>query len=688
MLIIAIDTGGTFTDLAAYDVDTGHVVYSKSLTTYGDLADGAFDCMTTAGVDLARAKLFKHGTTIVINTLLQRVGAKAALVATEGFRDILEMARGSRPDPFDLYYRRHPVLIPRDLRYEVPERTSGKGEPERVPARADVAVLADTLRRENVEAVAVSFLNSYVAPAHERQVAQWLAELLPGVFVTHGSELSREWYEYERTATVAANAYVGPQVSGYLHRMDARVKRGGFGGKFFLMGSNGGVLGVEHVLQAPIALVESGPVGGSIGAAAYADRLGIRNAIAFDMGGTTAKCALVQDGRFDVKSVYYVGGYTRGFPIRGAVIDIVEVGAGGGSIAWLDAQKRLYVGPRSAGSTPGPVAYGRGGTEPTVTDANLVLGRIDPGGFLNGAMQLDTAAAARALRERLCEPLGYTGPDGVQRMAEGIIAIASVTMAGAIKRITLEKGLDPREYTLFAFGGGGPLHAFQIARELHIPRVIIPPEPGNFSALGMLLAKLRLDESTTFVRPLDAATVAEAAGVFAAMRVRMTAALRADVPDAEIAFEQGAEMRYRGQVHSVRVPLDAEATPAEIRARFEKVYRARYGHADAKNPVEIVSLTLAGYGSMDRPALEALAANRKATGAPAVRHRPVWFAAAGGMVDTPLYARAELPTGFAGTGPALIEEYGSTTVIGPGDRFRVGELGEIDITLAPATGGP
>jgi N-methylhydantoinase A len=681
LLIIAIDTGGTFTDLAAYDVDTGRVVYTKSLTTYENLADGAFDCVARAKVDLAQAKLFKHGTTLVINALLQRMGARAALVATEGFRDILEMARGNRPDPFDLYFRRQPVLIPRDLRYEVRERTSGKGQAIREPAYADVAVLAEELRHRNVESVAVSFLNAYIAPAHEAQVAQWLRDLLPGVFVTHGSELSREWYEYERTATVAANAYVGPQVSGYLQRMDERLHASGFGGKFFLMGSNGGVLGVDHVLAAPVALVESGPVGGSIGAAAYADLLGIRNAIAFDMGGTTAKCALVQDGKFDVKSVYYVGGYARGFPIRGAVIDIVEVGAGGGSIAWLDAQQRLYVGPRSAGSTPGPVAYGRGGTEPTVTDANLVLGRIDPDGFLGGAMKLDARKAAHVVRERLAEPLGYAGDEGVQRMADGIITIASVTMAGAIKRITLEKGLDPREYALFAFGGGGPLHAFQIARELHIPRVIIPPEPGNFSPLGKLLATLRYDESTTFLRPLDDAATAEAATIFAGMREEMAKALHADLPDAELTFDHSAEIRYRGQVHSVRVPLSDGETPAALRQRFERIYRARYGHADSKNPVELVGLTLAGYGSMDRPVLEALAPNRASRAKPSTGTRDVYFASAGGTLATPVYQRAELAAGFAGVGPALIEEYGSTTVIAPGDRFHIGALGEIDIAL-------
>jgi N-methylhydantoinase A len=681
MLIIAIDTGGTFTDLTAYDAATGQVAYTKSLTTYDNLADGVFDCAQKAGLELGKGDVFKHGTTLVINALIQRDGARVGLIATKGFRDILEMARGNRPDPFDLYYRRHPALVGRDMRFELGERTSGRGEALAEPQFSEVASLAAKLSGLGVQAVAVSFLNSYLSPRHEEMVAGWLKDLLPGVFVTRSTELSREWYEFERTATVAANAYVGPQMSGYVHHLDQRLAARGFRGKFFMMGSNGGVLGVKQALAAPIALVESGPVGGSIGAAAYAQALGIDNAIAFDMGGTTAKTALVQAGRFDVKSVYYVGGYARGFPIRGAVIDIVEVGAGGGSIAWLDEQKRLYVGPRSAGSTPGPVSYGRGGTEPTVTDANLVLGRMDPEGFLGGGMSLDLVGARRAIQERLALPLGYAGADGPQRMADGIIAIASVAMAGAIKRITVEKGLDPRDYCLFAFGGGGPLHAFQIARELHIPLVVIPPEPGNFSALGMLLANMKVDQSTTFLRALDRAALEEAAQVLEGMREKMTATLRADVPHGALTFESFAEIRYRGQVHSVRTPLDPAASPHDIRQSFERIYRARYGHADSKNPVEIVSLSVSGYGAMDRPALEDLAPNRSASGSPTVRTRQVYFAEAGETVATAVYRREEIPMGFSTRGPALIEEYGSTTVIGPRDRFEIGRLGEIRISL-------
>ncbi|VCU72067.1 Acetophenone carboxylase gamma subunit [Pigmentiphaga humi] len=677
MLIIGTDTGGTFTDLAAYDADTGKVVYTKSLTTYDNFVDGVLDCAAKADLDLSRGQIFKHGTTLVINALIQRNGARTALVMTRGFRDVLEMGRGNRPEPFDLGYRRHPPLVPRELRYEIAERVSGKGEPLVEPSREDIDALARVLREESVESVAISFLHSYQFSDHEKKVADRLREQLPGVVITHGAALSSEWYEFERTATAAANAYVGPQVSGYLGVLDRRLRDQAFAGRLFMMGSNGGVLSVDDALAAPVALVESGPVGGSIGAAAYARELGIERAIAFDMGGTTAKCAVVQDGEFDVKSVYYVGGYERGFPIRGAVIDIVEVGAGGGSIAYLDDQQRLHVGPRSAGSTPGPVAYGRGGTEPTVTDANLALGRIK--GFLGGAMQLDADASRKAIRQRVAAPLGYDSDDDLDAMAEGIIAIASVTMANAIKRVTVEKGLDPREYTLFAFGGGGPLHAVQLARQLAIPMVIVPPEPGNFSAVGMLLADARIDSSTTFVRQLDDPAMADAAAVLEGMRAQLTAALQASSVHARPSFSAFAEIRYRGQVHSIRTPLVPSAAAADLRATFESLYRARYGHADPKGAVEIVNLTLAGLGEMDKPTFESLAPNRDPLPIPSVQTRSVYFP--GGRVATRVYKRAELGAGFAAAGPALIEEYGSTTVVGPRDRFEIGRLGEIRVHL-------
>jgi N-methylhydantoinase A len=675
---VAVDIGGTFTDLVAYDPGSHQVVYSKSPTTYGNFVDGILDCFAKVGLEPSTAGLVNHGTTLVINSLIQRKGAKAALVTTRGFRDVLEIARGNRPDPFDLHYCRDEPLIPRPLRLEIDERIASTGD---VIAPLDVAALvplAGKLKALNVEAVAIFFMNSYANPAHEEQAAEALRRLLPGVYVTCSTELTREWYEYERTSTVAANAYVGPQVTTYIRRLAGDLKARGFAGSLYMMGSNGGLLSVERTCRQPVGLVESGPIGGCIGAGAYAEALGLKNVIAFDMGGTTAKCALVEDGRFSVDSIYYAGGYVKGFPIKSSVINIVEVGSGGGSIAWLDPQNRLSVGPQSAGSMPGPACYGNGGAEPTVTDANLVLGRLNPDRFLGGELKLDVEAARKAVRT-IAAPLGYAGADGLVQMADGIVAIATVIMAGAIKRISVEHGRDPREFVLFSYGGGGPLHASALARELSIPTVIVPPEPGNFSAVGMLLADARLDLSRTFTSLLDEDTPARLADAFAAMEEEARAQLAHDFGAGEVLFERAAEMRYAGQRHNIKVPLSGFADPVTIRASFDRDYQRRYGHADARAKAEFQALHLSAFTRLQRPDLKWLP-RAQAASVPA-RRRVVSFGPAG-AIEAAIYDRPALAPGFSAQGPALIEEYGSTTLIWPGDRFTVGMLGEIRIDCA------
>jgi N-methylhydantoinase A len=393
------------------------------------------------------------------------------------------------------------------------------------------------------------------------------------------------------------------------------------------------------------------------------------------MGGTTAKCALVENGRFSVESIYYAGGYVKGFPIKSSVINIVEVGSGGGSIAWLDPQNRLHVGPQSAGSTPGPACYGNGSTEPTVTDANLVLGRLNPDRFLGGELKLDVAAA-RACVERIAAPLGYAGPDGLIRMADGIIALATVIMAGAIKQISVEHGLDPREFVLFCYGGGGPLHASALARELSIPTVVIPPEPGNFSAVGMLLADARLDLSKTFAGALNAATVTSLKEIFGAMEQEARAALHRDFGAGAVLFERYAEMRYAGQRHNIKVPISDFDDAAGIRQAFARDYKRRYGHADPKAAAELQALHLSAFTRLERPELTRLP--RLASSPRAAARRPVYFGS-GGFLDADIYERSALAAGFKAAGPALIEEYGSTTLIWPGDTFEIGTLGEIRI---------
>ena len=677
--VVAVDIGGTFTDLVAFDHETGNATYTKSPTTYDNFVDGILDCFRKRDLAPSEAGFLNHGTTLVINSLIQRRGAKCALVTSEGFRDVLEIARANRPDPFDLHYQRDEPLIPRELRFEVPERIDGNGK-VLVPLDAGaVEALGEELKGLGIEAVAVFFMSSFLDPTHEEQAAEILKKSLPGVYVTYSTELTREWYEYERTSTVAANAYVGPQVNTYIRRLENDFRSRGYDGSLFMMGSNGGLLSVDLTCRQPVGLVESGPIGGCIGAAAYAEALGIDNVVAFDMGGTTAKCALVENGRFTVESVYYVNGYVQGFPIKWPVIDIVEVGSGGGSIAWLDEQKRLHVGPQSAGSTPGPVCYQRGGTEPTVTDANLLLGRLNPHRFLGGELSLGPEAASGAITTKIADPLGYRGEQGLIQTADGIVSIATVLMAGAIRQVSVEHGLDPRDFVLFAYGGGGPLHAPALARELSVPAIVVPPEPGNFSAIGMLLADARVDASETFTGILDDGLVARMDSGFAGMEADADAALRRDFGASDIFFERKAEMRYRGQRHNIHVPITGLRDVTEIREAFERDYKRRYGHADSKAPTELQALHLSAFAKLRRPDIANLRRKTPAAAASETETRPVYYGDAGGMVETAIYDRDGLEPGFAAQGPAVIEEYGSTTLIWPGDRFEIGAMGEIRV---------
>ena len=677
---VAVDIGGTFTDLVAYDYDTHTVTYTKNLTNYGNLVEGVLDCFVKAKLDPRYANLVNHGTTLVINSLIQRKGAKAALITTSGFRDVLEIARGNRPDPFDLHYHRDEPLIPRPLRFEVKERIGSKGEIVTPIDEAALDALAIKLDSLGIEAVAIFFMNSYINPEHEERAAAILRGRMPRAYVTYSTELTREWYEYERSSTVAANAYVGPQVNTYVRRLNKDLEAKGFAGSLFMMGSNGGLLSVERTCQQPVGLVESGPIGGCIGASAYAEALGLPNVIAFDMGGTTAKCALVENSRFSIDSVYYAGGYVKGFPINTSVINIVEVGSGGGSIAWLDPQLRLHVGPRSAGSTPGPACYGNGGTEPTVTDANLVLGRLSPDYFLGGELELDAGASGKAIAS-IAESLGYTGRNAVVQTADGILALATAIMGGAIKQISVEHGLDPREFVLFCYGGGGPLHGAALARELSIPAVIIPPEPGNFSAVGMLLADARLDLSKTFVGVLNEETIESLQEAFREMEEEAQATLIREFGAGKVFFEHHAEMRYTGQRHNIKVLISGFADLAVIRGAFDRDYKRRYGHADSKAAAEFQALRLSAITRLRRPELAYLPRTRGTSSW--TKKRPIHFGACAGAIETPVYDRSSLPPGFKASGPALIEEYGSTTLVWPRDQFEVGALGEIRIHCAP-----
>jgi N-methylhydantoinase A len=684
-IIVAIDIGGTFTDLVAYDAQSERLVHTKSLTTYGDLAEGIFSCIEKLRLPLGRVSLLKHGTTLVINALIQRNGSRAGLLCTKGFRDVLEIARGNRPLPFELSYRRDPPLVSRDLRLEVDERIGATGDVLRPLAEDDVLRAARTLIESGAESIAISFLNSYANHAHEAQAADVLRREFPTLHVSAGTELSGEWHEYERTATAAANASVGPLMADYLHHLESALSERGCSEPVLMMSSNGGMLSAGNAARMPIGLVESGPVGGCIGAAELARALHLERAIAFDMGGTTAKCAVIEHFAFNVESTYYVGGYERGFPIRAPVVDIVEVGTGGGSLAWADLQGRLHVGPRSAGSTPGPACYGRGGRTPTITDANLLLGRLDPDRFLGGQMKLNVSAAHDALANELGAKLGYRGADELCTLANGIIRIATKKMAEAIRQVSVARGKDPRDFVLIAYGGGGPLHAVELARELGMSRVVIPTEPGNFSASGMLLADLRCDRRATLLRPLDETGVRAAREALAELQAAASEEMLTDARPASVRADWYCELRYVGQHHTIKVPFGRDGTSESLEHLFAHLYGRAYGHLNQRSRVEFVGIAVVVMGEIAKPPM--FGAKRQHLEKRATGRRDVFSTVLGKKLPTQVVDRASMEPGTLVEGPAVLEEYGSTTLLDVGDRASVGRFGELVIACAPAPSG-
>ena len=495
---------------------------------------------------------FLHGATIAINTVLERKGARTALITTKGFRDVYAIGRSNRIEAFNLFFHRPKPLAPRHLTYELDERLNHAGAALKALQPAEVETIAKTLVAEGVEAVAVCLLHSYANPAHERAVGEILRRLCPKIYVTLSHEILREFREYERTSTTVLNAYVGPRVSNYLATLEDYLRGDKFPGKLHMMRSNGGVMSVAQAKTQPVSMMESGPVAGMIGAGKLALHLGIERCIGFDMGGTTAKCSLITRGAAAVEEGYVIGEPASGQPMQLPVVDIVEVGTGGGSIAWVDGAGGLHVGPKSAGADPGPACYGKGSLDPVITDSDLVLGRINPGRFLGGGMKLDVAAAERAIQAKVGRPLNLS----VKESALGIATIADTAMSLAVRAVSVNKGVDPRETAMIAFGGAGPLHAIAVAREIFIPRVIIPKLPGTFSALGMLMANWRQDFVRTLVGGLEKIDPALVQKVFAELTDDAHAQLARDGVSKEGAeFKYYADMRYVGQEHALQIPL-------------------------------------------------------------------------------------------------------------------------------------
>jgi N-methylhydantoinase A len=671
---IGADIGGTFTDVAAVDAE-GRLHIGKRLTTHGEEHRAVITAIQDTDVDLRSSDaVVAHGTTLVINALLERKGARVAFVTTEGFADTLDIGRGNRSEIFTLRFHRDEPLVPRDHRFELAERTLADGTVELHPGEADIDELVARLKEAAPEAIAVGFLHSYVSPDNERYVAERLRSALPQIPVTTSSDLSRQWREFERFTTASANAYVAPLFERYLAGLTERLDGSGFTGDFVVLDSSGGAMSVETATSFPVRAVESGPVGGVIFARSIARRLDVDKLVTFDMGGTTAKSALVENGDYPTRDLYWIGGERRGFPLQVSTVDILEVGVGGGSIAWLDGTGRLRVGPRSAGSEPGPACYGRGGTDATVTDANVYCGRIDPAHFA-GTFTLDVAAS-RAAIERLAAEAGLD-PD---RAALGILQLANLEVAATVRRQTLERGNDPRDYALLASGGGGPLHGPAIAREVGIGQVIIPRFPGHFSALGMLEANLRVSRREVLVQHLHEVDVAALQSLIDSVAEELTGQLRSSgAASQDITIDYGVAVRFAGQEHALWFGSESHGThvpddfPTSTADRFKEEYRHRYGHVDDLSHIETAELEVIAERRL--PSVEvAFDSVYEARSVGSIR--TLWSADEG-WVESAVIARASLNPGDAIVGPAVIHEVGSTTAIPPGTKASVAEGGVI-----------
>jgi N-methylhydantoinase A len=692
---IGIDIGGTFTDVALVDDASGHVGVAKVPTTPGDLSEGVLGALEVAmhryRVAAADVALFSHATTVVTNAILEETGARAALITTRGFRDVLELRRSARADLYDLFQDAPATLIPRRRRFEITERIDAHGSIVTPLAENEIDALVVALKAARVDAIAISLLFSFLNPAHERRLAERLRAALPQVPVYLSSDVLPEIKEFERTSTTAVCAYAGPILASYLERLN-QVTRSRALPPLFLMGSNGGILEAAEAIAMPAIAVESGPAAGVVAAALVARQTGRLDLLSFDMGGTTAKASLIRGGQYETTPHYEVGGGSSmsrwmngtGHPIRVPVIDLAEVSAGGGSIAWVDRAGALRVGPKSAGADPGPVCYAHGGTEPTVTDCDLLLGYLDKTSLLEGELPIDHAAAATAVRTRLAEPLGFD----VRTAAASVIDVVNHAMAEVLKIVSIQRGHDPRHFALAAFGGAGPLHAAALASELGITEVICPPIPGAFSALGLIGTDLKRD----YVQTLHSVAAVEPQALqaaFAALEKRGAAMLeRAGVAPERRRLVRSVDARYPRQSHELEVPAACgcieAATLAQIAEAFHERHLHTYGHDNRSEPVQIVSARVAAIGATAPLTIRDSVARRGTD--PVKAKRQVWFRETG-LIDAAIYDRKRMPAGLELAGPVVIESLESTILVPPGWQATMDEHGFVLLMRLQQGGG-
>ena len=668
---VGVDSGGTFTDLCLFDDATGRVEVWKVPSTPDDpsrgISQGVTEGVARVGAGLGDVGYFGHGTTVATNALIQLRGVKTGLITTDGFRDLLEIGRQKRPDLYDIQADKPQTLVSRDLRMEVVERVRHDGTIELPLDEAGVRAAALALRDAGVEAVAICFLYGFLRPEHERRAREIVAEILPGVFVSTSHEVAPEFREFERMSTAVVNAYLGPVMRRYISRLGGRLAEGGLAAAPHLTQSNGGVIGFDQAALLPVRTVLSGPSTGVVAAQALATMVGMPELITFDMGGTSSDVALLSGGQCRLASEAVVHGY----PIKAPMLDIHTVGAGGGSIAFIDSGGLLKVGPRSAGADPGPVCYGRGNTEPTVTDANVVLQTLNPTHLLGGRMAVrqDLAKAAIA---GLAERLGLD----VMATAQGIISVVTANMARAIRVISVQRGYDPRDYTLVAFGGAGPLHAARLARELDIPRILVPRNPGILCAMGLLLTDLRADFASTKLLTLGDAALPEVASAFDALLDRAAGWFAEEhIPAAAQRTTRTVDMRYAGQNYELPIPVPegpvGAGTLDALAAGFDAAHRRMYGFVAEGEPVQLVTFRVEASGMVPKAAFTRHEEGPPDASAAIIGRRDVWMPEAKGFVSCPVYDREKMAAGHRIMGPAIIEQMDATTVIPPGMTGRV-----------------
>lgn len=669
---VAADIGGTFTDLVFYNIETGEYKVGKTLTTPKNLSDAVVKGLDSEVDHYSNIDFFVHGTTLGVNAFLERKGVKVALITTKGFVDVYEIGRGNRSDMYNFTFRKPNPLIERVDVFEVEERILADGL-EKVPLREEsLKNTIEKIRQKEYRSVAVCLINAYVNPVHEIAVGQILKEALPDLSISLSHQIAREWREYERTSTTVLNAYIAPIVQRYLDFLETRMKTKGFEKNVHIMQSGGGVITAEIAKETPIQTLLSGPVGGAVGNKSLSELLGYRNLIGVDMGGTSYDVSMVINGRPDVSTETRL----EGFPILVPMVSIYTIGAGGGSIAWTEGGG-LRVGPVSAGADPGPACYGNGGVEPTITDANVVLGRIDPDGFLGGSMLLDKEAAINAVKKVAAE-LNLD----ITETAEGICKIADAKMADAIRQLTVRKGIDPREFVLVAFGGAGPMHACLTAEELNIDTILVPEMSGTFSAWGMLQSDIRQDAVCTMKNNVDKIPLEKINNIYGEMMGEVSSLLiKQEIGEDKAEYLKTADMRYLGQEYTVRVSfapgLVTAESMVELKNSFHELHQQIYGHNNSAGEVEIVNLRLVGLGKLDKKSKEK--ARESAASAPKPRKigQAVFY---GTQFDTVIYNRDELKPGHKFFGPAIVEELTATTVVPPGYRVLMDEYRNIVIT--------